>query len=371
MLINDQSFQLEVASMDALTARRFFFSDLVTATALTEGVTVATILGRRSDKQLGRARQRMLYVGHHTLGLTARQLAKLINTYLVSLKECINPDTARVHASFHQTGTATGRLSSSDPNLQNIPIRTDVGREIRRAFVAESGSVLVTADYSQVELRLLAHLAEDEALQHAFREGEDIHRAVASEVFAVPLEEVSREQRGAAKMVNFGIVYGITPYGLARRLGGDTDVARASAIIRDYKSRFTGIERFLESCVSKAREDGFVETICGRRRTIVEIDSNDGQRRALAERLAINSVVQGSAADLIKLAMIGLHRALPTVDSDARLVLQVHDELVVETPQASSEKVRDLVVSCMEGAMSLDVPLVVDVSISESWFDAK
>ncbi|MCH2141265.1 MAG: DNA polymerase I, partial [Phycisphaerales bacterium] len=225
--------------------------------------------------------------------LEYRQLAKLINTYLVSLKECINPDTARVHASFHQTGTATGRLSSSDPNLQNIPIRTDVGREIRRAFVAESGSVLVTADYSQVELRLLAHLAEDEALQHAFREGEDIHRAVASEVFAVPLEEVSREQRGAAKMVNFGIVYGITPYGLARRLGGDTDVARASAIIRDYKARFTGIERFLESCVSKAREDGFVETICGRRRTIVEIDSNDGQRRALAERLAINSVVQG------------------------------------------------------------------------------
>jgi len=303
--------------------------------------------------------------------LEYRQLAKLINTYLVSLKECIHPETGRVHASFNQTGTATGRLSSSDPNLQNIPIRTDVGREIRRAFVAAPGKLLVTADYSQVELRLLAHLSADEALQQAFREGEDIHRAVASEVFSVPASEVSREQRGAAKMVNFGIVYGITPYGLARRLGGETDVPRAAAIIRDYKARFTGIEKFLQACVDKARGDGYVETICGRRRRIQEIDSGDQQRRALAERLAINSVVQGSAADLIKRAMIDLHSRLPAVSDEAHLVLQVHDELVVETPEACATEVRDLLVDCMEQALTLDVPIVVDVSVSASWFDAK
>ncbi|MDP7028753.1 MAG: DNA polymerase I [Phycisphaerales bacterium] len=303
--------------------------------------------------------------------LEYRQLTKLVNTYLVSLKECINPRTGRVHASFNQTVTATGRLSSSDPNLQNIPIRTDLGRDIRRAFVAEPGCVLVTADYSQVELRILAHLSGDEALQQAFRDGEDIHAAVASEVFSVPLDQVTREQRGAAKMVNFGIVYGITPYGLSRRLGDGTDVPRAAAIIRDYKARFRGIDAFLESCIEKAQKDGFVETMCGRRRRITEIDSADQQRRGLAERLAINSVVQGSAADLIKRAMIDLHAALPSVSPDARLVLQVHDELVVETPESRADAARDLLVSCMEGAMTLDVPIVVDVSVSQSWFDAK
>jgi DNA polymerase-1 len=303
--------------------------------------------------------------------LEYRKLAKLVNTYLVSLKECINPNTGRVHASFNQTVTATGRLSSSNPNLQNIPIRSDIGRDIRRAFVAEPGSILVTADYSQVELRLLAHLSGDEALRTAFREGEDIHRAVASEVFSVPLDEVTREQRGAAKMVNFGIVYGITPYGLARRLGEDTDVPRATSIIRDYKNRFPGIDSFLEKCKDQARDKGWVETMCGRRRTIQEIDSNDKQRRALAERLAINSVVQGSAADLIKIAMIDLHRQLPDIDADAKLVLQVHDELVVETPAAHAERTRDLLVICMEGAMDLEIPVVVDVSMSESWYDAK
>jgi DNA polymerase-1 len=303
--------------------------------------------------------------------LEYRRLAKLVGTYLVSLKECINPETGRVHASFNQTVAATGRLSSSDPNLQNIPIRTDIGREIRRAFVAAPGSVLVTADYSQVELRLLAHLSGDEALRAAFREGEDIHRAVASEVFAVPPCEVTRSQRDAAKMVNFGIVYGITPYGLARRLGEGTDVARAAAIIKDYKARFPGIDTFLRRCVTQAKDAGFVATICGRRRRIPEIESSDQQRRNLAERLAINSVVQGSAADLIKLAMIDLHAKLPPVDPKAELVLQVHDELVVETPIASKGAVRDLVVSCMEGAMDLSVPLIVDVAVSESWYDAK
>jgi len=303
--------------------------------------------------------------------LEYRQLTKLINTYLVSLKECIHPETGRVHASFHQTGTATGRLSSSDPNLQNIPIRTDLGRDIRRAFVAAPGAMLVTADYSQVELRVLAHLSGDAALQQAFHEGADIHRAVAAEVFSVPSSSVTREQRGAAKMVNFGIVYGITPYGLARRLGEGTDVARAAAIIRDYKARFTGIDQFLQSCVDYARTHEYVETICGRRRQIQEIDSSDGQRRALAERLAINSVVQGSAADLIKKAMIDLHAKLPVVDPNAQLVLQVHDELVVEAPESVADEARDVLVTCMEQAMSLSVPIVVDASVSKSWYDAK
>ncbi len=303
--------------------------------------------------------------------LEYRQLAKLVNTYLVSLKECINPVTKRVHASFNQTVTSTGRLSSSNPNLQNIPIRSDAGREIRRAFVAPPGNVLITADYSQVELRLLAHLSGDEALREAFHAGEDIHRAVASEVFSIPLAEVTSAQRGAAKMVNFGIVYGITPYGLARSLGEDTDVARATAIIHDYKTRFRGIETFLADCVEQARKEGWVETIQGRRRAIPEIDSNDRQRQMLAERLAINSVVQGSAADLIKIAMVNLHARLPDVDPEARLVLQVHDELVLECPQATSTPVRDLLVTSMEHAMTLSVPLTVDVSTATSWYDAK
>lgn len=305
------------------------------------------------------------------LMLEYRQLSKLVNTYLVSLKECINPNTHRVHASFNQTVTATGRLSSSDPNLQNIPIRSDAGREIRKAFVAPADGVLITADYSQVELRLLAHLSGDEALQAAFHAGEDIHRAVAAEVFSVPVSEVTSTQRGAAKMVNFGIVYGITPYGLARRLGDGTDVGRAAAIISDYKARFRGIDSFLQSCIDQAAEHGWVETLSGRRRAIPEIDSNDRQRQMLAERLAINSVVQGTAADLIKIAMVNLHQSLATMHDQARLVLQVHDELVVECSASVAASVRDTLVSCMEGAMTLDVPLTVDVSTSTSWYDAK
>lgn len=305
------------------------------------------------------------------LVLEYRQLAKLVGTYLVALKQCINPETGRVHTQFNQIATATGRLSSSDPNLQNIPIRTDLGRAIRKAFVARDGFVLVTADYSQVELRILAHLSEDDGLRAAFEAGEDIHRAVAAEVFGIAPDDVTSEQRGAAKMVNFGIVYGITPYGLARRLGEDVSVARASQIIGDYKARFTGIERFLEDCVDHAREYGYVETMCGRRRVIHNIDSSNGQERALAERHAINSVVQGSAADLIKIAMINLHRDLPALHADARLVLQVHDELVIEVPQAVADAGLALLVERMEGAMELSVPLLVDASVSQSWFDAK
>jgi DNA polymerase-1 len=339
--------------------------------------------------------------------LEYRQLAKLVSTYLVALKEEINDETGRIHASFNQTVAATGRLSSSDPNLQNIPIRTDIGREIRRAFVAPPGRVLITADYSQIELRLLAHLSHDPALTEAFVNGEDIHAAVAAQIHGVPLAGVTREQRNGAKMVNFGIVYGITAFGLARRLGCSN--TEADEIIRGYKKRFAGITTFLEECVAFARRHGYVETMLKRRRHIPDIESNQPNRRSLAERTAINSVVQGSAADLIKLAMIDLHRRIRatnggtacggtvhggtvrrTVSSgqpiipDARLgepghqalrgvlmLLQIHDELVFEAPADTAEAARAVIVDRMQRAMELSVPLVVDSGISRNWYEAK
>ena len=304
--------------------------------------------------------------------LEYRQLAKLVNTYLLALKEDINARTGRIHASFNQTVAATGRLSSSDPNLQNIPIRTDLGREIRRAFVAPKGRVLITADYSQVELRLLAHLSGDKNLTEAFINGEDIHAAVAAQIHGVPLSEVTREQRNGAKMVNFGIVYGITAFGLARRLGCSN--FEADEIIKGYKARFSGISTFLEECIAQAKQHGYVETMLKRRRPIPDIDSNQVNRRNLAERMAINSVVQGSAADLIKIAMIDLHRRIKGGDAgldNVLMLLQIHDELVFEAPAQGAEEARVIIVERMESAMKLDVPLVVDSGVSENWYDAK
>ena len=306
-----------------------------------------------------------------TLILEYRQLTKLVNTYLVALKEAIRPETGRIHASFNQTVTATGRLSSSDPNLQNIPIRTEVGRRIRQAFVAEPGHVLLASDYSQVELRMLAHLSGDENLQAAFHRGDDIHAAVASEVMGIPLEEVDAAARTTAKMINFGIVYGVTAYGLARRLGGDTDVARADQIITDYKARFPGINDFLAACIEQARTKGWVSTILGRRRSIPQIHARNPQERAQGERMAINTVVQGSAADLIKRAMIDLHQTLPGVHPRARMILQIHDELVFEVPEEEAESVASLVQARMEQAMDLAVPLLAEPSWGPSWADTK
>ena len=360
------------------------------------------------------------------LVLDYRQLAKLVNTYLVNLAEEIHPETGRIHASFNQTVAATGRLSSSDPNLQNIPIRTDVGREIRKAFVAPEGCVLISADYSQIELRLLAHLSKDEALIRAFREGQDIHRAVAAQIHGVALDDVTKEQRSGAKMVNFGIVYGITPFGLARRLGVSN--TEAAEIIDGYKKRFPGITTFLAECITEAQEQGYVETMLRRRRPVHEIDARNPARRALAERIAINSVVQGSAADLIKLAMIDLHRRIgpaslsppgrgpgrgdsvlapsplggegrgegasnsktsphpsasrppsPQMGEGAaeplpgcvRMLLQIHDELVFESPKDVADEAMKLIVDRMESAMELDVPLVVDAAASGNWFEGK
>lgn len=298
-----------------------------------------------------------------------RQLTKLVSTYLLALKEAIHPETHRIHPSFNQTVAVTGRLSSSDPNLQNIPIRTPIGREIRRAFVAPEGSVLISADYSQIELRLLAHLSGDKALIEAFHADADIHRAVAAQIHGIAPEAVTDEQRSGAKMVNFGIVYGITPFGLARRLGiGNTE---ADEIITEYKARFPGITTFLVKCVDEAKATGAVETILHRRRPIPDISSNQPARRAFAERTAINTVVQGSAADLIKLAMINLYRGLPDSHPEARLLLQIHDELVLEAPEDQAEEVASSVRKTMESAMELAVPLKVDIGWAESWFDGK
>ncbi|MFO0830994.1 MAG: DNA polymerase I [Phycisphaerales bacterium] len=315
--------------------------------------------------------------------LEYRQLAKLVSTYLVALKDAIHPATHRIHSSFHQTVAATGRLASSDPNLQNIPIRTDVGRDIRRAFIAPPGRVLVTADYSQIELRLLAHLSRDPALIQAFQQGEDIHTAVAAQIASKDPKDVTREERSGAKMVNFGIVYGITAFGLARRL--KIDQAKAAQIIDGYKRRFAGITTFLQECVAQAQAKGYVTTILGRRRPIPDIESTNPSRRALAERLAINSVVQGSAADLIKLAMVQIEsdleraRSLPATARAAKdhalaqtlMLLQIHDELVFEAPQEHAQAVQAFVTHRMENAMALLVPLKADSSIGKNWYEGK
>jgi len=299
-----------------------------------------------------------------------RQLSKLVGTYLQALKDAIDPDTGRVHATFHQTGTATGRLSSSGPNLQNIPVRTDIGRQIRKAFVAPDGHRLVAADYSQIELRLLAHLSGDAALIDAFNNDQDIHTAVASQVFGVAPDDVTSEQRGHAKTINFGIVYGVTPYGLARRIEG-LDVEGAKALIEDYRQRFSGIDRFLQTCIEHAQTHGYVSSMHGRRRTIEQINAKNPQTRALGERLAINTVVQGSAADLIKAAMVNVYTRIEREQQPIRLLLQIHDELVVETPEDHADAAASLLAEEMEQAMSLKVPLSVETGIGEDWYSAK
>ncbi|HEX6972120.1 MAG TPA: DNA polymerase I, partial [Limnochordia bacterium] len=299
-----------------------------------------------------------------------RQLTKLLSTYLGTLRAAIDPRTGRIHSTFHQLLTATGRLASHNPNLQNIPVRTDVGRQIRKAFVAEPGCALICADYSQVELRILAHLSRDPGLIDAFARGIDIHAAVAAEVFGAPLDGVTREQRARAKTINFGIIYGITPFGLSRRIEG-LDVAAATRLIAEYKARFPGIEAFLQACVRQAAEEGFVTTLLGRRRAIPQIHSRSRPVRQLGERLAINSVVQGSAADLIKVAMVKLQRRIEQERLPLKLLLQIHDELVLEAPAESAAELAELVREEMEQALELSVPLKAEAGIGPDWMSAK
>lgn len=299
-----------------------------------------------------------------------RQLTKLISTYLGTLAEAADPADGRIRTHFHQLVTATGRLASSGPNLQNIPVRTDIGRQIRRAFVAPPGGVLFAADYSQVELRLLAHLSGDENLQAAFHEGADIHTWVAARVFGVPAEQVDRGQRGHAKTINFGIIYGVTPFGLARRIPG-LDNEGAMQLINDYKLRFPGIASFLAECVRHAQAYGYVATVMGRRRHIPEIHSSNGNTRSLGERLAINTVVQGSAADLIKLAMVRLQTRIEREQLPLRLLLQIHDELILEGPAERAAELAAVISAEMEGAMQLSVPLEAECGWGADWLEAK
>jgi DNA polymerase-1 len=300
--------------------------------------------------------------------LAHRSLAKLKSTYTDKLPEQINPATGRIHTSYHQAVAATGRLSSSDPNLQNIPIRTEEGRRIREAFVAESGYRLLSADYSQIELRIMAHLSGDQGLLEAFAEGLDIHRATAAEVFALPPEDVTDLQRRSAKAINFGLIYGMSAYGLARQLGIPREDAQR--YIDRYFERYPGVRVFMEETRRRAREQGYVETVFGRRLYIPEINARNGQRRQYAERTAINAPMQGTAADIIKRAMIRVDTWLRDSGIDARMIMQVHDELVFEVAPDQLEALQAQVSSLMTSAADLKVPLEVETGIGESWGEA-
>jgi len=292
-----------------------------------------------------------------------------MSTYVDALPTFINPDTGRIHTSFNQAGAATGRLSSSDPNLQNIPVRTPRGETIRRAFVAPPGAVLLTADYSQIELRLLAHLSGDPAFVEAFGQGGDIHRQTAAIIFDVPQDRVTSEMRARAKTINFATIYGQGPFALSRQLGITQDEARH--FIEQYFTRFAGVRAWLDRTVAEARTRGYVETLFGRRRYIPELKDRNFNVRAFGERTATNSPLQGSAADLIKVAMIGIARALKESGLASRMILQVHDELVLEVPRGEEESATGLVKSHMERAAELRVPLVVSIGIGTNWVDAK
>jgi DNA polymerase-1 len=281
----------------------------------------------------------------------------------------VNPQTGRIHTSFNQTVAATGRLSSSDPNLQNIPIRRELGRDIRRGFIPRPGWVLLAADYSQIELRLLAHLSDDPAFVEAFKAGGDIHRQTAAIIFDVPLEQVTSEMRSRAKTINFATIYGQGAHALSRQL--KIEHGEAKEFILRYFERFSGIRQYLDSMVEFARQHGYVTTIFGRRRYIPELRERNFSIRAFGERTAANSPIQGSAADLIKMAMIRIHEALRSSNLQAKMLLQVHDELVFEVPPDELEKVKELVRNQMENAVELSVPLVVDMGTGANWLETK
>ena len=298
-----------------------------------------------------------------------RELTKLKNTYLDSLPDLIDPETGRVHTTFNQASTTTGRLSSTNPNLQNIPIRTELGRPVRACFVAEQGAQLLSADYSQVELRVLAHVADEEVLKAIFRAGEDVHAATAAEVFEIGRDEVDVGQRSKAKMVNFGIVYGLTGFGLADRL--NIPRKEAEEFVARYLERFPAVRAFREGIVEKAQEEGYVTTLMGRRRQIPELRSGNPNTRRLGERLAVNTVIQGTAADIIKVAMVRCQNALTAAGGSTRLVLQIHDELLFEGPPAEMDGATELVRREMCAAYQLDPPLEVDVGVGPDWLTAK
>ena len=300
--------------------------------------------------------------------LKYRQIVKLNSTYIDALLRKMDA-SGRVHTFFDQTGTATGRISSSEPNLQNIPVRTELGREIRKAFVAGPGCVLADADYSQIELRVLAHLSQDAAMTDAFQKAQDIHTRTAAEVYGVPMEQVTAEMRSSAKAVNFGLVYGISDFGLARNIG--ISRKEAAAFIARYFARYPAIKAYMDQAVRQGYDQGYAVTMMGRRRQLPELKAANANTRNFGERAAMNTPVQGTAADIIKLAMVRVHGALKEQGLKARLILQVHDELMIEAPREEEAQVSALLKRCMEEVAALSVPLVAEVKTGESWYETK
>ncbi len=300
--------------------------------------------------------------------LEYRSLSKLKSTYVDAFPQLVNPATGRIHTSFNQTVTATGRLSSSDPNLQNIPIRSPEGRRIREAFIPEKGAVILSADYSQIELRILAHLSRDPSLVETFQKDEDIHSATAAELFHVPLEQVNSEMRRLAKVINFGIIYGMSAFGLSKELAVPAGVAQA--YIANYFQKYHGVREYIDRSLELAGERGYVTTLMNRRRYLPEISSNNRSVRQFTERMAINAPIQGTAADLIKVAMINIHRRLLREKWQTKLILQIHDELVFEVPKREMEQIKFLVKEEMEGVVRLNIPLKVDIGVGKNWAKA-
>ena len=301
--------------------------------------------------------------------LDYRQLMKLNSTYVEGLKPYINPKTKRIHSFFHQTITATGRISSTEPNLQNIPTRFELGKQVRKIFKPEEGKVYVDADYSQIELRVLAQMSNDEQMVKAFKEGQDIHKQAASKVFKTPIDEVTKEQRSNAKAVNFGIVYGISDFGLGEQLG--ISRKQAKKYIDEYLTEYSGIKGFMEKTIEKAKEIGYVETLFNRRRYIPELKSNNYMVRQFGARAAMNTPIQGTAADIMKIAMINVYRELKLRKMKSIIVLQVHDEMMIEAPIEEAEEVKEIVKKQMENAITLNVPLIADVSEANNWYECK
>ena len=301
--------------------------------------------------------------------LEYRQLVKLNSTYVEGLKPYINPKTRRIHSFFHQTITATGRISSTEPNLQNIPTRFELGKRVRKAFKPEDGKVYIDADYSQIELRVLAHISKDEHMINAFKNNEDIHKQAASKVFKTPIEEVTKEQRSDAKAVNFGIVYGISDFGLGEQLG--ISRKKAKKYIEDYLNEYPGIKKFMEDIIEKAKEQGYVETLFNRRRYIPELQSKNYMVRQFGTRVAMNTPIQGTAADIMKIAMLKVNKELQKRELKSKIILQVHDEMMIEALENEKEEVKEILKQSMENAVKLDVPLIAEISEANNWYDCK
>ena len=301
--------------------------------------------------------------------LEHRGLKKLLSTYIDALPQLINPQTGYIHTSYNQAVTATGRLSSSNPNLQNIPIRDENGKEVRKAFIPDDGCEFFSADYSQIELRIMAHLSGDENMIEAFRQGHDIHAATAAKIYKLPIEEVTSDQRRKAKTANFGIIYGITVFGLAERM--EVSRGEAKELIDEYFATYPKVKAYMDHSIATAREKGYTETLFGRRCHLPDINSHNATVRGYAERNAINAPIQGSAADIIKVAMAKIDSRMQAEGLRSKMILQVHDELIIEAPENKAEQVAQLLKETMENACDLSVPLTVEVACGKTWYDTK